>query len=638
MQFAHPELLWLLVVVAPAATAFFWWSSRKRRALLTQFIHARLLPGLLAGVSEQRQRFRYACLTLAICLAIIALARPQWGFTWEEVRQRGLDIVVAIDTSKSMLARDVEPNRLARAKLAALDLMQRARTDRLGLVAFAGSAFLQCPLTIDDSVFRQSVESLDVRSISRGGTAISQAIETAMSAFTEAENYKVLVLLTDGEDHDSNALEATRQAAAKGLEIFTIGIGTPQGEMVRVKDASGQEDFVRDEQGNVVKSRLNERILQEIAGATQRGFYLPLRGAKAIDALYEKGLAPMPKSESGEKFVKRFHERFQWPLGAAILLLIVEMLFPERKRAKPTAPRSGNNLSTKAAIALLLGFAAVNVCASAGSAARAYESGEYARALKEYKELLQKTPGDARLHFNAGNAAYKNRQLEEAASQFNEALASRDLQLQQKAFYNRGNTFFALGDASADPQLKSEAWQKSIRDFESALKLDPQDKDAGFNRDFVKRKLEELEKQQQQQKQDDKDDQKGEDKQNQQDQQPQQGEQDKEQQQQQQQDQNKQDQKQDQQRQQQDQKDQQQDQKQGQEEKQQQPDKKEQQQRPEEQKERQSNEQQSASAAPGQMTPEQARQLLDAQKGEEKILQFRPEEKPADDSRPIRDW
>src|SRR3974390_586103 len=148
MTFANPRRLWRLLAIPPALGAFFWWSARVRQRLLTQFIQARLLPSLTIGISPTRQKIRLGCLVLAVVCLILALARPQWGFDWEEVKQRGLDIVVAIDTSKSMLAEDIAPNRLARAKLAALDLMQRARADRLGLVAFAGSAFLTCPLTI----------------------------------------------------------------------------------------------------------------------------------------------------------------------------------------------------------------------------------------------------------------------------------------------------------------------------------------------------------------------------------------------------------------------------------------------------------------------------------------------------------
>src|SRR5213078_2532840 len=197
MTFAQPKILWLLAVFPPLMLAFFWWSWRKRQELVTQFIQARLLPALTVGISPARLKIRLACLVLAVICLILALARPQWGFDWEPAKQRGLDIIVAIDTSKSMAAEDIAPNRLTRAKLAALDLMQQAKSDRLGLIAFAGSAFLQCPLTIDDTAFRQSVDTLDVNTIPQGGTALAEVIQTAAAAFKEGDNYKALVMLTD---------------------------------------------------------------------------------------------------------------------------------------------------------------------------------------------------------------------------------------------------------------------------------------------------------------------------------------------------------------------------------------------------------------------------------------------------------
>jgi Ca-activated chloride channel family protein len=209
---------------------------------------------------------------------------------------------------------------------------------------------LQCPLTVDDTAFRQSVEVLDVNILPQGGTALAEAIQTAMTAFKEDDNYKIVVLLTDGEDHDSGALEAAEKAAKDRLRIFTIGIGTAEGELLRLKDAQGGSDYVRDEQGNVVKSHLNERLLQQIAGATEGGFYLPLRGPKAIDTLYDEGLAKLPKSQHQEKFVRQYHERYHWPLAMAIVLLLVEMLFPERKRERratsPATPLAERRLAS----------------------------------------------------------------------------------------------------------------------------------------------------------------------------------------------------------------------------------------------------------------------------------------------------
>jgi len=509
MNFANPNILWLLLVLPAALVAFFWWAWRERQRAMTQFIQARLLPGLISGISPARQKFRFTCIILAVTLLIVALARPQWGFSWEETKVRGLDIVVAIDTSKSMLAEDITPNRLARAKLAALDLMQQAKTDRLGLVAFAGGAFLQCPLTIDDNTFRQSVDALDVNIIPQGGTALAEAIKTATEAYKEGENFKVLVIFTDGEDNDENALAAAESAAKEGMKIFTIGIGTAEGELLRVKDAKGRTDYIRDEQGNVVKSRLNEGLLQQIAGATEGGFYLPLRGAKTIDTLYEKGLAPLPKSEGQEKLVRRFHERYHWPLAAAILLLLVEMLWPERKREQrairkvtprleslPVEKKSVSPVSREAVTAALLaGFLAVAVTAQASptGALQSYNAGKFAEAQKEFEQLAtQDKKGDARLHFNAGAAAYRATNYDAATRHFTAALAAQEVKLQQAAYYNLGMTQFRVGEKAEDLDSLLAQWETAIKSFESAVKLDAKDADAAYNLGFVKAMVEQV--------------------------------------------------------------------------------------------------------------------------------------------------
>ncbi len=427
MRFEHPQILWLLLVVPPALALFFWWRERARRQLLTQFIEARLLSSLTVGISPARRKIRFALLILAVALLVVALARPQHGFDLQEVEQRGLDIVVAIDTSKSMLAPDIAPNRLERAKLAALELMQKAATDRMGLVAFAGDAFLECPLTIDNTAFQQSVQALDVNSIPQGGTALAAAINTALTAFKEADHYKVLVLFTDGEDNDSEAgaLEAAKHAAKSGLKIFTIGIGTAAGDLIRVTDANGNSDYVRDEKGQVLKSHLNEALLQQIATATG-GFYLPLRGADTVDMLYDRGLAPLPKSESQEKLIRRYHEQFQWPLAAAILLLLAEMFLPERRA--PSRRESAKKAKIAGAvpgvpIALLAAWLSVcgNAGASPATAMRDYQSGNFTNALTEFSKLAEVRTNDLRLVFNAGDAAYRATNFDLAQSLFQQA-------------------------------------------------------------------------------------------------------------------------------------------------------------------------------------------------------------------------
>jgi Ca-activated chloride channel family protein len=485
MRFEHPNILWLLLVIPPAMAAFFWWSERVKRKLLTQFVESRLLAQLTVGLSPLRRKWRYALAILAVALLIITIARPQRGFDLEEVQQNGLDIVVAVDTSKSMLAADIAPNRLARAKLAALELMQTAKADRLGLVAFAGDAFLECPLTIDDTAFQQSVQALDVKSIPQGGTALAAAINTALEAFKEKGNHRALVLFTDGEDNDEGALEAAQNAAKEGLKIFTVGIGSTGGTLVTVPDANGNSDYIRDEHGNVHQSKLNEDLLKGIAEATG-GFYLPLRGADTINTLYERGLAPLPKSESKEKLVRRYHEQFHWPLAAAMILLIVEFLLPERRFSarrgeKPTA----TNVSAAASALVLLALLPVAASASPSSALRDYHSGNFTNALTEYTQVAAVKTNDLRLVFDAGDAAYRATNFDLAQSLFQRATLSPDLKLQQQAFYNLGNVQFQKAKQAQDLDGLEQGFDAAAKIYGRAVMLDTNDADAISNYRFA---------------------------------------------------------------------------------------------------------------------------------------------------------
>ena len=492
MRFEHPNLLWLLLILPLALGTLFWFATQQKQKLLAQFVSARLLPALTTGISPARRKMRFAFLILAVAFLIGALARPQRGYDLEEVEQRGLDIVVAVDTSKSMLTADIAPNRLARAKLAALELLRDAKTDRLGLVAFAGEAFLECPLTIDDTAFQQNVQAIDVNSIPEGGTAITSAIDTALDTFKEKDHYKALVLMTDGEDNvDEAAVIASAKNAAKaGLKIFTIGIGTAEGDLIRVTDANGNSDYVRDPDGNVVKSHLNEPLLQQIAAITG-GFYLPLRGANTMDTLYERGLAPMPKSESKEKLIRRFHEQYQWPLTIAMLLLLAEMFLPERSMQTATKSKGNAEAITALLVILLMPGAAK---ASPASAMSDYKSGNYTNALAEFSRLAEIQTNDLRLFFDAGAAAYRATNYDEALRNFQLITLSPDLKLQQQAFYNLGNTLYRMGELKFTPDADglgamTEAWTNALQSYAYAVQLNTNDADAAFNFGFVKSQL-----------------------------------------------------------------------------------------------------------------------------------------------------
>ncbi len=647
MIFGNPPMLWLMAVVVMLLGGFLYWAWRKRIRDMGQFVRSRLLASLTVGVNPARQKIRLIMIVVAVAGIMLALARPQWGFTLEELKQSGLDIVVAIDTSRSMLAQDVQPNRLERAKLAAFELMSLARRDRLGLVAFSGTAFLQCPLTVDDEAFRQSVMLLQPGIIPQGGTALAEAIRTALTAFKNDENNpKVIILITDGEDHEELVQELAQRAAKSEAHIFTIGVGTPEGELLPIKDAKGGGSYVKDEGGDVVKSRLNEELLKEIA-RTGNGFYLPLRGAKTMDTLYEQGLAPLlgefslSTLKSGDKkpvrVMRHYVERFQWPLGIAIILLIVELFVPVRQwvfrrryKAK-TVVTAGQTLAT---LVILL-WIAPGVEASSASAMKLYKEGKYAEAMKEYQRLQKQKPEDVRLAFNAGVSAFQAHEYETAVSQFDAATTSRDLKLQQQAYYNLGNSFFRLGEKIGEPDKQVAAWEQAVQNYETALKYDPKDQDARHNLDWARKKLEELKRQQaEQQNQNNKQDQK--DKKDQKDQKDQKKNESKD---------SKQDQKD------QSQKDEtksdQQKKDSGEDKKQQSPQEKDKKPGSEDQQKGQDKKQPkpekgetndvAQAAQMGKMTPEQVRQLLDAQKYDEKAILFVPKDaKPRD--RRFKDW
>ncbi len=508
-----------MAVAIPALLGLFYWSWRVKQKLISQFVGSRLLPSLTHGVSPGRQKFRLALLAIAVAAILFALARPQNGFTWEEARQQGLDIMVAIDTSRSMLARDVAPNRLEKCKLAVMDLMRLSKSDRIGLVVFAGDAFLQAPLTLDEQAFQQSVDFVSVGIVPNGGTSLSAAIHTTLDAFEKGnDNHKVMVLFTDGDDHDADTetLAAAKEAAAAGMRIFTIGVGTPAGELIQVADEQGNLSFIKDDQGNAVKSSLNEKLLREIA-TEANGFYLPLQGATPMETLYKQGLEPLPKTEEASRLTRVYIERYHWFLGFAILCLILEALLPERPRSwsRSRSGRISPAVSAKAKVAAMLLFLLIplRAAASPSSALKDFEAGNFQSAYEEFKRLAAQKTNDYRLQYDAGVAAYNLKKYDDAQKHFNDALGTQEMiaspQNQQQTYFNLGNTLYSLGAAAEDADKKKGLWKQAIDNYSRAINLaanmKTNDVDAQNNFNFVQQQIEQLDKQQQKDQDKDKD-------------------------------------------------------------------------------------------------------------------------------------
>jgi len=330
-HFAEPR--WLLIAfLGPLILAGLqWYSTWVRKRQLSQIASPHFLADLTRSHSPFRRLLKNVLLVLAVAGIGFALARPQWGQQQEAGQSLGEDIVFILDCSRSMLATDVSPNRLQRAKLAISDFMRRHAHSRLGLVAFAGQAFLQCPLTFDYSAFEDTLMDIDDKTIPIPGTDVGLALEEGYRALEKGERHKLLVLITDGEDLEKGGVRSAERLAKEGVVIFTIGVGTPAGSEIQILNEQGRPEFVRDNKGEIVRSRLDEPTLRSIAQSTH-GAYYPLGPLGEGLAKVRITLETMNIS-SGSAPARKFGvDRFHWFIAAILFLLTIESLIGTRRR------------------------------------------------------------------------------------------------------------------------------------------------------------------------------------------------------------------------------------------------------------------------------------------------------------------
>lgn len=332
MQFVRPEyfnLLWLL----PGLGIFFCWAYYRRRKRLEKLISRQLATQLTSEFSHRKAVLRAWLLAGFLFLGILALARPQWGMSLNTVQRRGVDIIAALDTSYSMNAEDVAPNRLAKAKSEIRGLIERLKGDRIGLVDFAGTAIVQCPLTLDYGAALLFLDVADTNVIPEPGTSLASAIQTASAAFIAKEKkYKVLVIFTDGEDLEGQIEEAVRKAHDAGVVIYTVGIGSIEGKPIPIRDAKGDIiDYRKDQDGQIVVSRLDERSLNEISAQTGGKYFRATTSESELDGMYDE-VSRMERKQLESRVYQTFEDRFQYPLTLAILCLAAEAWISERRR------------------------------------------------------------------------------------------------------------------------------------------------------------------------------------------------------------------------------------------------------------------------------------------------------------------
>lgn len=495
LRFAHPDYLWALAVV-PALIIGFYFLHRWRKQLLRTLVSEPLVAQLAPDASTGKRTLKQAILLLSLACLIVAAANPQVGTRLEEVKREGIDLFIALDVSLSMKAEDIRPSRLEKAKRDVSDLLRKLQGDRVGLVVFAGEAFVQFPLTTDYSAADLFINAVDVDAVPVPGTMIGSAIELALKSFrNDLPTQKAIVVVSDGENTEGDVAGAVDKARKAGVRVFTIGMGTPEGNPIPIYGPNGERtDYKHDREGNIVLTKLDESALQQIALTTGGSYRRATNAGNEIDDIY-KELSSIQKTQMGSLQVTGYEDQFFYPLALGIFLLLVELLLSERRGKFLTRLMRVLPAARTLPILLLLLFAASarsqTVRAHVSEGNKAYAKSKYADAEAEYKKALVKDTSSREAQFNLGNAYYKQQRSDEAQRMFsNRISASKDPADKEMAYYNLGNTFF-----------KSNKLEESIGAYKRSLRIDPSDEDARYNYLLAKDRLKKQQDQKNQDKQ-----------------------------------------------------------------------------------------------------------------------------------------
>jgi Ca-activated chloride channel family protein len=475
MTFAHLwilHFLWTLPLVAFVLMV----RHRRRQRALQRFAEKNLLKRLAPEDHKGKRLLKALLLLLAFGGLIVALAGPRWGSHFQEVSRKGVDIMILVDVSRSMMVEDVEPNRLERAKREIIDFLKVIEGDRVGLTAFAGAAFVQCPLTLDYAALEMFLNVLKPGIIPVAGTDLGTAIETGISVFdAKAETDKVMVLITDGEDNENRGLDAARKAAGQNIKIFVFGIGDPSGGPIPAgKDQGG---FKKDKTGSLVLSKLDEKILQNIAMETGGGYVRSMAGDLDLDILYFDGIKKRTAArtlKSGK--IKVYEEHFHLFVLAAFFFLLLEGLL-DGKRLPHTG--RGGSLFMLFMVTGLTFWLCLPPAFAAESPDELYRQGRYEEAQQAYARQDMDHPKDIRFRYNRGCAAFQNGKFKEAMAAFSSVMRrAENKDVRFKAAFNLGNTAFKQGD-----------YASAVMYFKQALLEQPSSENARYNLELSLRAL-----------------------------------------------------------------------------------------------------------------------------------------------------
>jgi tetratricopeptide (TPR) repeat protein len=493
LRFAHPEYLWFLGAVPIIALALLIADQWKRR-LLTRFISRSLLSQLVPDASGPKRAAKQTLVLLAVALLILALANPQVGTRLEEVKRKGIDVFVALDVSLSMKAEDIRPSRLEKAKRDVSSLLRKLKGDRVGLIVFAGDAFVQFPLTADYSAADLFINAVDVDAVPTPGTMIGVAIEKALESFRkDLPTQKAIIVVSDGENTEGDISGAIKKAKDAGVRVYTVGMGTPDGVPIPLYNGGQRVDYKRDRAGNIVVTKLDETALEQIAAATGGVYRRATSGGNEIDDIYND-VSGLEKTEMGSLQVTGYQDQFHYPLAAAIFVLILEHLLSERKGKFMVRLMRLVPIAQRISVLILLMTAALahaqTVRSHVNTGNEYYTKHRFPEAETEYKKALEKDPTSRQAQFDLGDAYYKQGRFDEAQRSYNASAVSAPTPVDKAAAYhNIGNALF-----------KADKIAESVEAYKQALRLNPKDDDTRYNYELAKERLKQQQNQQQQNK------------------------------------------------------------------------------------------------------------------------------------------
>ncbi len=483
-RFANPDYLFLLAIL-PVLIAFYIYAIIRKKKAIKKMGNPELISMLMPDVSPKRQHLKFWLLFGAIAVVIFVIAGPQFGSKLETVKRNGVEIMVCLDVSNSMLAEDVTPNRLEKAKQMLAKLTDGFTNDKIGLIVFAGEAYTQLPITSDYISAKMFLSSINPSMVTSQGTAIGTAINLAVRSFTPSETSdKAIILITDGENHEDDAVGAAKKAAEKGIHVNIVGIGLPKGAPIPL---GGSNDFMKDKEGNVVVTKLNEQMCQEIASAGD-GMYVRADNTNSALRALEKEIEKMNKSELDSKVYSEYNEQFQTLAWIALFLLLIEFFVMDRKNR---IFRKVKLFSFIAMIFLSTGLASAQKAErkNVREGNKLYTKEKYTESEIAYRKSLEVNPKSIEGNYNLGNSLYKQGKYDEAAKQYQQTIAQEadPLKLAQ-AFHNMGNI-----------TMQKKDYAKSVEAYKMSLRLNPSDDETRYNLALAQKLLQDQQQQQQDQ-------------------------------------------------------------------------------------------------------------------------------------------